>query len=155
MGKTLEPIYLDQNVIIQAIPGITTAYVSNEYTDALSARIALCEQTIANYDFAIIHAQSYSQRAEYMSNKRMAVQRRNELMRLLTFINECIANKNDDLHNNVNRFCSIPGDRKPRQWRVVFAMQRDEKGWPTYLVRNVRDCDEFRVVSMIQMTNLY
>ena len=151
----MEAKYLDQNVIIHAIPGIMTAYISNEYTDSLEARIAMCEKTIANYDFGIIHAQSYSQRAERMANKRMAVQRRNELTALLTFINDCISKKNDDLHNNVNRWCSIPGDRKPRQWRVVFAMQRDEKGWPTYLVRNIIDCDVFRVVSMIQMTNLY
>jgi hypothetical protein len=151
----MEAKYLDQNVIIQAIPGITTAYVSNEYTDALEARIALCEKTIKGYDRGIATAQSYSRRAECMANKRMAVIRRNELTALLKFITECIELKNDDLHNNINRFCTIPGDRKPRQWRVVFAMQRNDKGWPQYLVRSIRDCDEFRVVSMIDMMNLY
>lgn len=151
----MEPKYLDQNVIIRAYPAITMAYVSNEYTDQLQGRIELAESTIANYDFAITHAQSYSRRAECMANKRMAVATRNKLTQLKKFIEECIEQKNNDLHNNINRFCSIPGDRKPRQWRVVFAMTRDEKGWPRYLVRSTVDSDEFRVVSIIQMTNMY
>jgi hypothetical protein len=151
----MEAKYLDQVVIIQAIPGITTAYVSNEYTDALAERIALNEKTEQNYVRAIDNALSYAQKAEFMRLRRLTVQARKDLIELLGFIATAIELKNDDLHNNINRYCSIPGDRKPRQWRVVFAMQRDEKGWPQYLVRNIRDCDEFRVVSMIDMMNLY
>lgn len=147
--------YLDQNVIIEAIPGMRTAWVSNEYIEALEARIILTEKTEQNYVRAIERATSYFKRAEYMRLRRMTVAKRLELTQLKMFIDAAMSDRNPDLHNNVNRFCTIPGDRKPQQWRVVFAMSRDEKGWPRYLVRNIRNCDEFRVVSMIEMTNLY
>jgi hypothetical protein len=151
----MEAKYLDQNVIIEAIPGMRTAYVSNEFTDDLKARIRLNEETEQNYFFAIIHAQTYAKRAEYMRLRRYTVECRINHVKLLHFIEGCIELKTDDMHNNVNRFCTIPGDRKPRQWRVVFAMQRDEKRWAQYLVRNIRNSDEFRVVSLIQMMDLY
>lgn len=151
----MEAKYLDQNVIIEAIPGMRTAYVSNEYTDDLRSRIKLNEETEQNYIFGITHATTYTRRAELMRLRRFTVEARNNHIKLLEFIEECIELRRDDLHNNVNRFCTTPGDRKPRQWRVVFAMQRDDKGWPQYLVRKVNSSDEFKVVSMIKMMDLY
>jgi hypothetical protein len=151
----VEAKYLDQNVIIEAIPGLRTAYVSNEYVEALESRIILCEKTAEYYRRAITISRSYFERAKNMRELRLTLIHILQLSQLKMFIDAAMSQRNEDLHNNVNRYCSIPGDRKPRQWRVVFAMTRDEKGWPRYLVRSIRDCDEFRVVSMIQMTNLY
>ncbi len=147
--------YDDQVVIIEALPGMRTVFTSNEYVEQLESRIALVEETERHYIRAIALASTYFQRAKYMRERRITAIKRLYLIEIKMFIEAAMAQRNEDLHNNINRYCTIPGDRKPRQWRVVFAMQRDEKGWPTYLVRKVNDPDVFKVVSMIQMTNLY
>ena len=147
--------YTDQVVVIPAVPGITLKYNTNEYTDHLAGRIALTEETIKNYTFAIVHARTYAERASMQSEQRIAITLRTKLIELKAFIDDAMSKRNDDLNNYINRMCSIPGDTALRQWRIMFAMERDAKGWPQYLVRNVNDADRFMVVSMIQMTNLY
>lgn len=147
--------YRDQVPAIYAIPGVHTVWVSNEYSDDLKARIARTHKVEKGFLYIIEHAQTYSQRAEAMKNRRIVVAKRNHLMKTLKFIEAAIAMRVEDIHNNINRFCSVPGDKEPRSWRVVFSVGRNEKNWPQYLVRHIRNSDEFRIVSLPQMMNLY
>lgn len=62
-----------------------------------------------------------------------------------------------DIHNNVNRHCSIPltldPSGRPRRWRVVRAMRTKAMSLG-YLVRNI-DTGKHLVVDHKRMTNLY
>lgn len=147
--------YSDQDVIIRAIPGIALRFNSNEYTDHLTGRIATCIETEKNYTIAINNAQYYTQRVDLTNQFAQCVAHRIKLEELKSFIEDAMASRNPDLSNNVGRSCNIPGDTEPRQWTVVFAMQRDSKGWPQYLVRHRYDADTFQIVPMLKMTNLY
>lgn len=147
--------YTDQEVIIRAIPGLALKFNSNEYIDHLASRIKTCEETEKNYEVAIGRAQYYSQKSDLTNQQHQTMTHRIALMELKKFIEDAMALRNPDLNNNIGRICNIPGDREPRQWTVVFAMKRDDRGWPQYLVRNRFDADTFRVVSMLHMTNLY
>lgn len=147
--------YTDQDVIIRAIPGIALRFNSNEYVDHLAGRIKTCEETIKNYEVAIRRAQYYSQKSNLTNQQNQTITHCLALKNLKAFIEEAMSKRNEDLNNNIGRHCSIPGDTVSRQWTVVFAMERDSRGWPQYLVRNVHDLDSFKVVSMIHMTNLY
>jgi len=62
-----------------------------------------------------------------------------------------------DIHNNVNRHCSIPltldSCERPRRWRVMRAVRT--KAIPlAYLVRNI-DTGKHLVVDHKRLTNLY
>lgn len=154
MNETVD--YSNQEVIIPAFPNMRTAFVSNEYTDQLEHRINTHTDIERNYDRAIRHAQSHAKMVEYRELMNSTILAREELIALKSFIEECIKLRNeDDMHNNVGRFCTIPGDIKSRQWQVVFPMQRDDRGWRTYLIRKVNQADVFKVVSLIQMTQMY
>lgn len=59
-----------------------------------------------------------------------------------------------DLHNNVGRCASLPGDSNARQWRIEVPLQRRGEGTTNYIVRNVTS-GRYRVVKLTDMGSLY
>lgn len=59
-----------------------------------------------------------------------------------------------DLHNNIGRCASLPGDSNARQWRVETPVKASGVGTTHYIVRNVTT-GGYRVVSLFDMGSLY
>jgi hypothetical protein len=59
-----------------------------------------------------------------------------------------------DLHNNVGRCASLPGDSNARQWRVETPLRARGEGTTNYIVRNVTS-GRYRVVALTEMGSLY
>lgn len=149
--------YRDQVAIIHAIPGVHTVFVTNEYTEVLQGEIDKGALAIEMYKDRAVLAQNYFKRAEYLRLARVVRENIVKKQSLLNFLTSCIERKIDDPHNNINRYCNVlgVGDKKPREWRIVFAMERNEKGWVEYLLRNTRDTDRFIIADWTRMTCLY
>lgn len=149
--------YRDQVAIIHAIPGVHTVFVTNEYTELLQHEIDKAALLIRTYKDKAVLATNYFKRVEWLRLARVTRERAIKKQSLLDFLTMCIENKIDDPHNNINRYCNVigVGDKKPREWRVVFAMQRNDKGWIQYLLRNTRDTDRFIIADQTRMVSLY
>lgn len=59
-----------------------------------------------------------------------------------------------DLHNNVGRCASLPGDSNARQWRVETPLWVPGEGTTNYIVRHVVS-GAYRVVPLNGMGSLY
>lgn len=59
-----------------------------------------------------------------------------------------------DLHNNVGRCASLPGDTNARQWRIETPLRARGEGTTNYIVRNMTS-GRYRVVSLTDMGSLY
>ncbi|MFJ2650892.1 hypothetical protein ACIO1C_29755 [Streptomyces sp. NPDC087420] len=54
-----------------------------------------------------------------------------------------------DRFNNVGRMCTAPGDKTPRTWRLMRAVQGER-----YMLRNAVT-GEYRTLSVWALTSLY
>lgn len=149
--------YRDQVAIIHAIPGVHTVFVTNEYTELLQQEIDKGRVLIGTYQDRAVLASSYFKRAEWRRLARVVLANILKKQRLLDFLTGCIERRIEDPHNNINRYCNVigVGDKKPREWRVVFAMQRNDRGWVEYLLRNTHDTDRFIIADQTRMVSLY
>lgn len=59
-----------------------------------------------------------------------------------------------DLHNNVGRCASLPGDANARLWRVETPLLMHGAGTTHYIVRHTSK-GTYRVVSLFDMGDLY